>query len=48
MTEPCPECRALKCANCLGTTWDTDLDVLAVCPCWTLHEPTPTEWPKGD
>lgn len=33
-TRPCPECRAGKCRNCDGTTWDDDRDERAVCPCW--------------
>lgn len=38
MPEPCPECRALKCRNCDGRTWDVERDEPAVCPCWAMHE----------
>jgi hypothetical protein len=31
--EPCPECRAGKCRNCDGATWDTVRDEPAPCPC---------------
>jgi len=31
--QPCPECRAGKHRNCDGTSWDTDLDLPARCPC---------------
>jgi hypothetical protein len=31
--QPCPECRSGKHRNCDGTSWDTDLDLPASCPC---------------
>ncbi|MCU1677712.1 MAG: hypothetical protein JWM93_2470 [Frankiales bacterium] len=41
MTQPtgtgttlCPECRARKCGNCNGQTWDTQRDEPTACPCF--------------
>lgn len=30
---PCPECRAHKCGNCDGRTWDDHYDRATTCPC---------------
>lgn len=39
MTDPCTHCAALACHHCDGTTWDTERDERAVCPCWAVgHE----------
>lgn len=37
---PCPECRAGKCGNCDGSTWDVDRDEYADCPCATAGHDT--------
>ena len=36
--DKCPECKAGKCRNCDGQTWDHERDQPGVCPCWVGHE----------
>jgi len=33
--QPCPECRAGKCRNCDGLTWDFRIDDYTACPCYS-------------
>lgn len=37
LVEPCPECKAGKCPNCDGTSWDQRNDRRAPCPCATAE-----------
>lgn len=35
----CPDCRDNKHNACVGSAWDYDLDLPAICRCWELgHE----------